>query len=377
METVLHYLSCAKYEIEKEPPNIKFPSTHLKNALVDIKSLEISNNPRYIHHKRRKISKINKDPSNREISSLESSDMTSEDEINVNPVSIKLKRNSKEKKQEDLKKNNGLDSIIPDFIGHLPRWGGFFVINGKKIEVINTCTIDNYLFGFWILYKIMPNFVERIPKPEQSEFIKEIIHKIDDYQWDNARKIWYLNIMKKKISNKRKINFYGTVEDFFIKFMYEFQKHSLILSCSNNCKLNKKEIISEQADIIQIGKSKDKGIGIVTDLSYKCRICNLRVSCDVIFKYNTIFFFIETTSHLKINELPKIIKIQNKTYKLLNAIFHLEKQKHFVSVFDIDNNKYLIDDLSHEAPLLSEGTGMHKINYVDLFIYSAMYFQII
>jgi hypothetical protein len=38
------------------------------------------------------------------------------------------------------------NNVIP--IAHIPIWGGQFTFQKKKLNVTNTCTIDNYLLPF-------------------------------------------------------------------------------------------------------------------------------------------------------------------------------------------------------------------------------------
>ena len=107
--------------------------------------------------------------------------------------------------------------------------GGYFIKNnGDVIKVINTCTIDNYLFAFWVLSKLKSNFIETLSELEHAEALKEIIHNIDIYNWNNARQIWYTKVMKINFGDEKVISFFGTVEDKFLKYFYNYQKHDLI-----------------------------------------------------------------------------------------------------------------------------------------------------
>jgi len=64
--------------------------------------------------------------------------------------------------------------------------------------------------------------------------------------------------------------------------------------------------------------------------------------------------------------------MNSKMLRLLGAIIHRSEIKHFVSVFEIQNQLYLIDDLSpNEAHLLLEN---EKINYFALNVTSALYY---
>lgn len=363
---------------------------HLMSTFVNINNFEKPNVPRHVKHKRRHVRYILRKNELDNLSSDSTTDISSDDD----EPTLKLEKKTDEKSILSKKKNisykkavnsnqnqaskvsntHSVDHYIPAFTAHIPPWGGFFTKNKKQIEVINTCTIDNYLFAFWVLSKIVDQFPEKILDFEHSPALLDLIEKINSYEWNCARQIWYTKIMKMEVNKKKsKINFYGTVEDFLIKYMYGYQEHELFQKCVNNCSLNG-SLISKDANVLHLGKLRTKEIGIVTDLSDKCKECRNRVTCDVRFRHNPLFVFIETSSHLKINELPKNIEIQNKTYKLLNVIFYLHAKRHFVSVFDINNQKVLIDDLSRESMLLKEGELKNGINFFNLSISSALYY---
>jgi hypothetical protein len=50
--------------------------------------------------------------------------------------------------------SNIYDDKLPDFTEHLPKWGAKFSFGRSLVTVVNTCTIDNYLFALWFLSKI-------------------------------------------------------------------------------------------------------------------------------------------------------------------------------------------------------------------------------
>ena len=392
---------------------------HLNSILVNIKNSDQPNAPRYIRHKRRKSFYIEKETNVLSSSASNSDFLSDSDQEQPSKPDLKFKINfddpilnasnqaSSVAEHEtanhevesvsqssnltntsellDKKTTNvepeipivdSLESKIPTFQAHIPSLGGYFYKrNGQKIVVTNTCTIDNYLFALWVLSKLIQNFNFNLPNLDHTSTLNEVVHNIDIYNWNNARQLWYTNIMKKNIRNKRELSFFGTVEDFFLKYMYIYQKHDLIQKCSKNCINNGNIIISEQSDILHFGKIKNKGVEIVTDMLYKCVRCNFRVTCYVRFRNNPIFLFIETNSHFKIHELPKIFEIENKRYKLLCVILHREEIKHFVSVFEIENNLYLVDNMTtNKARLLSSESNENGINYFQLNISSALYY---
>ena len=69
-------------------------------------------------------------------------------------------------------------------------------------------------------------------------------------EWITARQNWYTKIMKKDLSNTKKIDFIGEVEHFFLRYMYIFQTHNLIQKCSKDCIYNGNMILSDNFSII-------------------------------------------------------------------------------------------------------------------------------
>ena len=112
----------------------------------------------------------------------------------------------------------------------------------------------------------------------------------------------------------------------------------------------------------------------MTDSLHKCSRCKMRTTCYVRFKNSPILIFLETMSHFKYKELPKTFEFDNKNYQLLCVIFHRPDIEHFVSVFEIENNQYLVDNMvKNKAPLLKSNNEC-GINYFDFNISSALYY---
>ena len=84
-----------------------------------------------------------------------------------------------------------------------------------------------------------------------------------------------------------------------------------------------------------------------------------------------MFFFVEPTTNIKIKELPKTLKNNQKIYRLLCAIIHRADIEHFVSIFELQKKFYLIDDLTpNHAQLIKPD----KMNYLDSYISSALFY---
>ena len=304
-----------------------------------------------------------------------SDESTSDETCNDKILKEDSMRNDTQELQKESRENEIVDTKIQSFIAHIPSLGGYFYKNnGKRILVSNTCTIDNYLFALWVLSKLMPNFNIDIAKFEYASTLIDIIQNIDVYNWDNARQLWYTRVMKKNIRNKNHLSFFGTVEDYVLKFFYNYQNHDLVQKCTIGCLLNGNTIISENSYILYFGKIRNIGVDIVTDSLHKCSRCKMRTTCYVRFKNSPILIFLETMSHFKYKELPKTFEFDNKNYQLLCVIFHRPDIEHFVSVFEIENNQYLVDNMvKNKAPLLKSNNEC-GINYFDFNISSALYY---
>ncbi len=111
---------------------------------------------------------------------------------------------------------------------------------------------------------MIPDLIQNLPKLEETKVLETIIKNIENKEWNTARQNWYTQIMKKDISNTKTVDFFGEVEQFFLKYMYVFQTHNLVQKCSNDCINNGNMILSENSGIIGYAKLKHKNISIVS-----------------------------------------------------------------------------------------------------------------
>ena len=75
------------------------------------------------------------------------------------------------------------------------------------------------------------------------------------------------------------------------------------------------------------------------------------MSSEIHFIHNPNFIFIEPAgNNIFVNEIPKDIIICNKPFSLICATAY--KPEHMVGIFVINNDLYLVDDLSNTATLL-------------------------
>ena len=75
--------------------------------------------------------------------------------------------------------------------------------------------------------------------------------------------------------------------------------------------------------------------------------CDYIQKCRFAFEFSP-FLFIETDgiTTIKFDNLPKSLDILGNTYKLLNSNICLKSYKpfHFVSIFNLNKDKYLVND---------------------------------
>ena len=100
---------------------------------------------------------------------------------------------------------------------NFPKWGAVINFNDQKnIFVSDTCTIDNFLYAFWILSHIVPNFLIKIPSFPQTNILKEIIIEIDKNDWNKVRELWITKMMQSSVKVVRqRISLFGTESEFF------------------------------------------------------------------------------------------------------------------------------------------------------------------
>jgi hypothetical protein len=114
------------------------------------------------------------------------------------------------------------------------------------------------LFAFWVASKVNPSFLQQIPLLNNTEAIKSIVAKIDNLEWNDAKELWILNIMKYDEKEKRAISLFGSESNRFLRHIQEYQKHILIQFCSPECNQNGNVIVQENCDKIYLKKIDNK-----------------------------------------------------------------------------------------------------------------------
>jgi hypothetical protein len=282
------------------------------------------------------------------------------------------------------------DSLQMNFRSHIPQTSGFILYRGIKTYVRDTCTIDYYLFAMWVLSKLIPTFTNDLPKLPLTQLLINIITHKDNLEWDMARQIWIVNIIKyKKIDqNKREISMFGSESEMFIQHLKEYQIHEFIKNCNPLCtengqqlhRPNRQQGIVRQSNELHFERNANNNLSLKETKpdTENCINCNHLVSIDRRFINKPNFLFIyDDISTTKVYDLPKELTIDNKRYHHLCSHGYNAALKHFVGFFEIDNNLYLVDDLGKKCdyiPSMDINLNNSKIN--NLPITSSLYYMI-
>ena len=198
---------------------------------------------------------------------------------------------------------------------------------------------------------------------EPSNSLKKIIQLIDSQKWNEARQMWIVNVMKyNKNPINNSISLFGSEYEMFIKYIISFQQHHLIQICSNTCSKTNK-IISMDREIL-IFKKINNEIRLHTFHTHICKTCKTEIIPKLEFINNPNFLIIESPGNTFINEIPQLVKNDDKIYRWFCTT--LNKRNHFIGVFELENQKYVIDDLKKNATLLSQPNSNPQVDYFDM-----------
>ena len=363
--TLIYYLSNAKYS------SYYSPAEHLNSIFVNIDNQDLPNRPNIIKNqrgkKRIKIESDNEEKKEESLLSIEESKDQSEEPKDPSTESKDPSTESKDPSTESKdpseepkdpsteSKNNKITNNedekrinleINNLKNHVPKWGANITYKNQKVFLSNTCTIDNFLFAFWVLYKADNNFLD-LQMNDQSKTIIRIVKNIDKLNWDKAREIWVNEIMKYNedpINNS--ISLFGSDRERFYSFLHNFQQHSVFQICRQNCDANNTMIYKDSVEIA-FQKKKSK-VELFSGISGRCSICKSFLTSNIRFQKKPSFIFVQSAyQRIFIHEIPKILTIDGLKYRFLCSTVY--KPGHFVSIFDLNGQFFLIDDLDQSV----------------------------
>ncbi|RNA30700.1 Zinc finger 62 like [Brachionus plicatilis] len=304
---LIYYFAYAKHK------EIFSPAEGLNNILIKIDSKTPPNDPIYYRNKRRKLHVSSSSDSS--CSSDESDENRFEIEKSkeigqyvTNKYNLDKKQNSDsmkfickiKKSKNDQKTENESGSFVllgiklKDFENHVPKWSAIIEYHGlKDVYVKDTCTIDYHLLALWYFSIIKPNGMMNL----------DSVH-INNLNWDKAREVWI------------------------------------------NCIIEYKERPFKRDMIYQLSLyGKNEMIKLYSCYSEKCAQCRLSIIPEIRFIKKPTYVYIQSiNNNIYVEELPKIITIENCKYRFLYSTVH--KPGHFLGIFEINNNLYSVDDIT-------------------------------
>jgi len=328
--------------------------------------MEPSNNPRYVKNTRRiRISSSSSDSETLELSSSSTDKDLNDSDEEVNgkksyekSLSRKLLKNLLKKKRKQSLIQEKDNKITPNekneisikkipqqvmaginpFFGfkeHIPKWGALFKYNGVNIHVTDTCTIDYFLFGFWILSQIVPNFIRNIPELEKTDALKNIVTNINIFNWNKVRELWIFEVIGHNFRNLKSISLFGSEYTNFLRHISDYQKYKLQQQCTISCSENNR-ILQEDSTELYFRKTQNNGLTIFSSFSSVCHTCESFRSIDIRFDYspNFIFFQINNVNGRAVStDVPKHIDIDNTEFQLLCVTVHQTSPSHFCGIY--------------------------------------------
>lgn len=238
-----------------------------------------------------------------------------------------------------LKKTKiGLSNL--EFRSNIPKWGGRVFFNNNFVEIVNTCTIDYFLFSIWIAWRLGPLELEG-NQNELLQHLYEVIQHIENRDWDGAKSIWSKNVIKLKLSPSGYIDAWGTEMEMFIRFFSPLQEYTIIRTCLSSCERNNSQ---QTKQLLAFRSDNNNKISLFGN--EKCRLCDKIKTYTIRFDRNPFIIIIEASLGFKTNiyDLPKELLINNKKYCLLMMTSYIDERSHFVSLFLINNVIYYVDD---------------------------------
>lgn len=403
--TFIYYLSYARFREYR----LRLPAEYLNSVLINMTDNFPPNNPKYVRNKRlnRTHESSNEDEEESDdenhdqfIDKIDNEDTQNNDilENNQDPVESDDKKEGKKKrkrKDKNLDKpkntltieNEGSDNgdpkgkkkrkkknepdRIPDessdenqdplpivvnpidindplfieFRDHIPAWSARINYKGlKNVFVSNTCSIDYYLFAMWYLNKQKATLLSEIGLYEKLE---NIITNIDNYNWDRARELWIVDIMKyDKKPSRNSISMFGSPDEMFLDFINEIQNHQVVQLCNEKC-INNNTILLEDENNLFF-KEKQKRVELHSFIRDACKSCKQKIRLEHQFTNETSLIFVESLGTITFNKIPVEISINDINFRLLGVTLRIAVKQHFIGIFDFNGHYFVIDDLNKE-----------------------------
>ena len=252
------------------------------------------------------------------------------------------------------------DHILNKLIEILPKWGGNIseYDSFQNFKITDTCTIDYFLLGIAFSCIKMTNYSQILLTGNRNQHlcqkIEQIVNLILIKNWNKAKSIWILEILK--LEPKRRIfSTFGDEDTFFISHIKTMQR------LNHYCKTCDEVFYTN--DEIYIHAGINNNIIFNFNEIRKCNICGCEQNVDKLFEETPCWLFIQNLirnmkrKRIMFYDLPPQLIINEKKYLLLMCTYL--KGHHFKSIFTHDDHIYFFDDLKEG---LTENMEKHEVS---------------
>jgi hypothetical protein len=276
-------------------------------------------------------------------------------------TTLKTSETKNKRKHEDDENVESLNETarttisIDDFRSHVPAWGASISFeDGKQVEVTNTCSIDYFLLGLWLLLKrfqvVIPDVI--INNGNKTEILKMLVENIEKKNWNNARQFWIIDFLNyRSSSGKQGLSLKGTEYEMYIKPMAPFLQHNIIDKCKIECSNHQTFNVPLARSSFTIRKTNDI-VSLYYDSKLHCERCQSKIVRKVFFLQTPSFLLAEAIGTIYTNELPQTMIVQNIQFRLVFNTLYDSDSQHFTAVFHLNGDQYLVDDLSKSVRYL-------------------------
>ena len=210
------------------------------------------------------------------------------------------------------------------------------------------------IFGLWVISRIQPGFHQNLPQvPKRNALIETLQHieniNVNNFrrQWNNAKQTFIRDIITNRPRiRRRSMNFYNDEHTNFIAPLQDFQTFNLRQICTAAC-VNDGAILGRSQFMIYLNKLNNN---VYLDFLWdgNCNRCNSVI--DVIPEFlNSIPIFLTVEpgvgQHLLFHEIPEVLNISNRRYRLALASIHDEADNHYVAILKVNDQTYFLDTL--------------------------------
>ncbi len=239
------------------------------------------------------------------------------------------------------------DSIINLLRAILPEWGGKISLKSfdefYNFRITDTCTIDYFLLGIafsCLVNKSLLQFLQNSKNKFLCKKIEEIVNFIFINNWNEAKSIWILEILK--LEPKRRVfSTFGEEYNFFISYIKEFQRLNYY------CKACDEVFYKNDEMYFQYNVNSNVSFNFCEERV--CTVCCSEESVLKLFEETPCWLFIQNLiskiKHKKIMffDLPSKIVLNEKKYNLLLCTYLTGA--HFKSILSYNEQLYSFDDL--------------------------------